>query len=97
MTDKKAISTEQAQAEARQAQRDHIERCIKEYNDAEAIQERRLTELFYELKKRNGYRRVRFSSGSLWSNFWSGDEHLDKRRYLDQFSRIILEAEIGED
>ena len=94
MTDKKAISSEQAQA---QAQREHIDICIKEYNDAEVIQERRLRELFYELKKRKGYRRVRFSSGDLWSNFCSGDGHLDQSRFLDQFSRTILEAQIGED
>ena len=91
MADKKVKAPEQTH-------REHVEKCIKEYNDAEVIQETRLRELFYELKKRNGYRRVRFSSGKLWSNFWGGGaENRDKARFLDQFSRTILEAEIGED
>jgi len=71
-----------------------IRKLAKEYNQIEVEQEKRLFELFEELKKKKGYKKVTFSSGDTWSNCWSWNEELTKKLVLNNFTRVIKEIEM---
>ena len=71
-----------------------IRKLAKEYNEIEVEQEKRLFELFKELKKRKGYKRVTFSSGELWSNCWGWNDEITRKLVLNNFTRTIKEIEM---
>ena len=74
----------------------NISEMVKAYNEAETLQEARLFDLFKEIKKRKGYRKVSFSSGAMWSNCWDKPETLDRKLFLNDFTRKITEVNAGE-
>jgi hypothetical protein len=77
--------------------KERIDEMVKEYNENEAEQEKRLRDLFYAIKKRKSYRRILFSSGNVLSNCWDSPDRFDNKLHLNNYVRQIVQADIGED
>jgi len=68
---------------------------VKQYNDLEAQAFKVLTEIFYDMKKGGGYRRIRFSNGTVLTNCWGLPDHRDYDQYLKIYARGIESIEPG--
>lgn len=72
-----------------------ISGLIEEYNHTEAQQRERLETIFKELKKRTGYRRVKFSDGRVWSNCWTSPIRLSIPAFVDPMVTRIDQVDEG--
>ena len=76
---------------------DGIKYLVKEYNEAEAEQNKRLEQIFLLMDERTGYQAVKFSNGELWSNCFNRprqDLRLAQQVYRQR--RFITEVTIGQ-
>ncbi len=71
-----------------------IESLLDRYNQEEKEQGQRLGRIFYLLKRRQGYRKIEFNNGEMWSSCW---EPSDNDRFLRRLDKSIIDIQIGDD
>jgi len=81
-------------------QSEAIRDLVSAYNECERTRLAMLRDIFDTVIQSEGYRRVRFSHGGVWSNFPhpTNDKRaveLARERWVDGDSRLILEANAG--